>query len=385
MPTNGTEQQIIDYLGKAKRFLIALPQNLNGDAMGAGLALAAFSRKLQKDVTLASAASTPAVLRFLPGADTLKGEISASATFVVSLGTTRVPLGELSYEQHEGRVDILLKPKAGAGNFSAQDISFRPGKAPYDLIVTLDTPSLEHLGAIYEKNTDLFFETPIVNIDHHPNNENYGQINYVDLTATSTAEILTALIENYDKTLLDEDMATCLLAGLIVETNSFQHVRTTPRSFLKASALVSAGARQQEIVRELYKTKNVPLLKLWGRALARIKELPELGLTYSLLAASDLEKSGAKKEDILPVMRELVGSLAGRKIVILLCETETAGVTGYFHLHPSLRAQVVASALGGVMLNGALGRFQREGLSLLDAEKEVLEKLQKIKSQLAPQ
>lgn len=380
MQNNSIEQQIFDAIGKAGNVLIALPQSLSGDALGSGLALAGFLRKLEKEVEIVSAAADAGPFKFLPGVEALRTEVRPSQGFILSIATAAAPLGELSYEQHSDRVDILLKSKSG--RYTAADVSMRSGKPPYNLIFALDTPSLEHLGSVYEKNRDLFFETLVINIDHHPNNESYGQINLVDLTATATTEILAGLIENFESALLDEAIATNLLAGIIVETNSFQHAKTTPRSFLAASSLISAGARQQEIIRELYKTKNVGLLKLWGRALARLKEVAELGLTYSLVNLTDLEKSGSTAEDVLPVMRELVANLAGRRLILFLAEVAPREVAGYFSLHPSIRAPVVAAALDGQMLNGFLGTFRRHGADLLAVESEILEKLRKIKTQI---
>ena len=361
--------------------MIALPQNGGGDGLGAGLALFDFLKKLDKQPEVVCSGNGFAPYRFLPKISEIKKELDSFQSFVISLKTANAQLDELSYEVKPDRVDIFLKPKNG--RFAADDLTFRSAKFPYDLIITLDCPSLEHLGNIYEKNTDLFFETPIVNIDHHPANEHYGQINLVDLTATSTSEILAVLIENFEEGLIDEGIATALLTGIIVETNSFQHAKTTPKAFLKASALVSRGARQQDIIKELYKTKNISLLKLWGRALARLREVPELGLTYSLVNHNDFVKSGATEQEVLGVMKELVGSLSGRKIILFLAETAPSQVVGYFHLHPSLKAQVVASALGGQMLNGSLGTVRAPvGAELLPFEQDILDKLQKIRDQI---
>src|SRR6202042_3084276 len=129
-----------------------------------------------------------------------------------------------------------------------------------DLIIVLEAGSLENLGKIYEQHTDVFFETPKINIDNKANNEYFGAINLVDVTATSVAEILAELLQKYEDQLIDEDVATCLLAGIISKTHSFQHVLTTPKAFLKASELVALGGRQQEVVKHIYKTKSLPLL-----------------------------------------------------------------------------------------------------------------------------
>lgn len=382
MLNNNLEKQIFDSLAKSNHVLVALPKGASGDAVGAGLAAAQFLKKLEKQAEIVCAALELEAYRFLPGFGDIKRQLRVDQSFVISVKTEQAKLDELSYEVKDDHLDIFLKPKSG--KFSQGDVSFKSARFPYDLILTLDTPSLEHLGTVYEANTDLFFETPVVNIDHHPGNEHYGQINLVDLTATSTAEILASLIENFESSLIDEDIATNLLAGIIVETNSFQHVKTTPRAFLKASSLVSQGARQQEIVRELYKTKQVSLLKLWGRALARIQEVSDLGLAYSMVNEADLLKSGASTSDVLGVMKELVANLTGKKIILLLAETKPQEVLGYFYLHPTVKAQIVATTLGGQMLNGSLGFLTRAGKDLLEVEQEFLEKLTKIKEQITP-
>lgn len=375
-----TQKPIFDSINKANRILIALPNNAGGDAIGAGLALYAFVKKLDKEPQLVTASRTLEQFSFLPRISEIKHELESSQSFVISVNTGNAALDELSYEAKPDRVDIFLKPKAG--KFSSTDVSFKNARFPYDLIITLHTPSLDHLGEIYEKNTDLFFETPIINIDHHPNNEYYGEFNHVDLTATSTAEIVAGLIEEFESGLMDEHIATSLLTGIIVETNSFQHVKTTPKAFLKASQLIAQGGRHQDIIRELYKTKSIALLKLWGRALARLREIKELAMVYSLVNYSDIEKTGARAEDIAGVMKELVGSLTGTKIILFLAEPSPQQITGYFHLHPSVKTQVFASALSAQMLNGSFGRFTLKDANLLDAERNILEKLTKIKDQI---
>ena len=378
---NVAEKQVIESINKAHRILVVIPQNPNGDTLGAGLGLLHFFKKLEKEAELVTSANDVSSFSFLPGIGLLKRQLSSPQGFVISVSSKNASLDELSYEQQADRIDIFLKPKTG--QFTPQDVSFRSGNFAYDLLFTAGAPSLDHLGEVYEKNTDLFFEVPVINIDHHANNEYFGEINLVDLAATSTSEIVSLLIENFEQGLIDESIATSLLTGIITETNSFQHAKTTPRAFLKASNLIAAGGRHQDIIRELYKTKSIPLLKLWGRALARLTEVPEYGLTYSLLNNQDLAKTESGPIEIYGVMKELIANLSGRKIVLLLAETEPARVTGYFYLHPSVKPEIVTAAFNGKMLNGFLGSFSVENKALLEVEKEVLEKLGRLKEPIA--
>jgi nanoRNase/pAp phosphatase (c-di-AMP/oligoRNAs hydrolase) len=317
------EQQIFEQITKASKVLVVLPKDLHADYIGGGLALSRFLKKLEKDSIVLSQSSVPEQLHFLPGADVIQHELVASSSFVVSVATTTTEMDQISYHQEEGRVDIFLKPKEGA--FTEQDISFRSDRFPYDLIITLGARSLEDLGEVFEHNADVFFETPKINIDNHPDNTSFGAINFVDIAVTSVSELLSNLFEKFETQLIDEDIATCLLTGIIAKTHSFQHAHTTPRAFLKASELIGFGGRQQEIIKYLFKTKPLPLLRLWGRALARIKMADDVSAVYSLINLSDFGKAGAGNSDAEAVLWEMMENISGYQVVGLITEVLNGG------------------------------------------------------------
>ena len=106
------------------------------------------------------------------------------------------------------------------------DVSFQHGMNKFDLIFVMDTGNLEHLGALYEDNVEMFFNTPVINIDHHASNTDFGQVNMVDVNASSTTEVLYEFFDYLEKKtnkkFITEDIATLLLAGIITDTGSFQ-------------------------------------------------------------------------------------------------------------------------------------------------------------------
>ena len=374
------QQQIFEHINRANRILIPLGTAPSGDSTAAALALQSFLKKLDKEARIVAPAGVPDKFKFLPGADGIQDHLEDSRGFVISVRTENAPLEELSYHQDEDKQVLNIYLKAKDGKYEPDDVRFSSDRFPYDLIIIPDIPSLDMLGKLYDENTDLFFETPIVNIDHHANNEHFGEINMVDITATSTTEILMDLLENFEAGLIDSDISTNLLTGILVETNSFQHIKTTPKAFLKASNLISMGSNQQEIVKQLYKTKSVALLKLWGRALARIKEVPELGLSYMKLSAEDMEKSGSR--EIMGVMEELTASLTEAKVIVLLAETKPEEVQGFYQIHPNLPALDFATRFSADMINGHMGKFVISGKSLADAEKEVLDRVKKLNDKM---
>jgi nanoRNase/pAp phosphatase (c-di-AMP/oligoRNAs hydrolase) len=312
------EQQIFEQFKKANKILIALPESLTADSLSSGLALMLFLKKLEKDVEIVSSGSLPLALSFLPETDKVRTDVDSLKSLVAILDTTAKPLEEISYQTEEGKVKIFLRSKTSS--FTSEDISFTTDKFPVDAVVILECKSLEDLGKLFENHISLFYETPKINIDNQAANEYFGSVNLVDLTATSVAEILTGLFEKYEQQLVDEPIATCLLTGIIAKTNSFQHSQTTPKAFLHASQLVALGGRQQEIVKNLYKTKTLSFLKLWGRTLARLKLLEDFKVAYSVLNSTDFEKAESSNQDLFAVLKELLDNISNYKIVGIIGE-----------------------------------------------------------------
>lgn len=338
------EQQIFEQIKKGNKILILLPQNLSPDSLSSGLALRLFLDKLKKDVSVTSSGQPPQILGFLPGAGLLQSDIPVNKSLVVSVDTSVKKLEELSYQTAAEKVNIYLKSKEA--EFTPQDISFTQEKFPVDLIIALGAKSLEDFGRLYENHADLFFETPKINIDNDPANEYFGAINLVDVTSTSVAEILAGLLQKYEEQLVDEDIATCLLAGIIERTASFQHIKTTPRAFLHASELISLGGRQQEIIKNVFKTKSLPLLKLWGRALARMKIDEQKKAVYSSLSFADFERAEAGVDELPLALKEFMDNLSGYNILALLAEPQKGQLRLILAAHEQVDIALLAKELG---------------------------------------
>jgi phosphoesterase RecJ-like protein len=343
------KQQTTELIRQATNILLLGHKNPDGDSLGSLLALASALKKIGKTPTAIALEPTPAFLNFLPQQDLLQKEINYSNDLVLHLDVSKTQFGNIGYKQlpEQQKVAIVITPKAG--KFSKEDVVFPELKPNYDLVIVLDTPDLPRLGPIADRFADIFYETPVVNIDHHPGNDYFGKINWVDLTATSTAEILVALLESLGagKSLLDADIATCLLTGITTDTGSFQNANTTPKSFTVAAQLVAAGARQQEIVRHIYKTKPLSTLKLWGQALSRIEENSVHHYIYSTLSAADFTASGADETESSGVIDDLLKTADGSRFVMLVSEKRGGLHTSLRSLEKGIDLTEIAGLFGG--------------------------------------
>lgn len=304
--------------------LLCLPRQASSDAIAGGLGLYLTLGKLGKRAKVVSPGFVlPPSHGFLPKSEEILTDVSALKKFIITVDTSRAPLEELSYDVVGKNVHIYLTPKGGF--FQAKDVTISAGSFTYDLIITLDAPSLESFGKLFEENREFFYHTPIINLDHRPANERYGHVVLVDVTATSTSEIIFELLEASKQPLLDETIATALLTGMISKTRSFQTPTVTPRSLAIASHLISSGARRDEIIRNLYRTKRLAVLKLWGRALTRLQSAQGQRLVWTNVSQQDLTESGASLQDVPGVIDELIANTAGAEVMFVLAERQGEG------------------------------------------------------------
>ncbi len=333
------KQQTVELLRGAQRVLLLSHENPDGDALGSLLALALVLSKLKKEVTCAVSDTVPRLYSFLPQLELIRDNVQSGKEFTITLDTSEVEIDKLGYKtDSEGRkLNIVISTKTGV--LEPRHVEIGASTLPYDLIVILDTPDLDRLGLIYDNDPELFYNVPVVNIDHHASNEYYGKTNWIDVTATSTAEILVSLIEALSTPqrgvenigLMDPDVATLLLTGLTTDTGSFQNANTTPKSLTVAAQLVASGARQQEIIRNIFKTKPMSTLKLWGKALMNLKEVPQGSFIYSTLSKADFMNSGADDKESSGVIDEFIKTATGVDFVMLLVERNNG-------VHGSLRS-----------------------------------------------
>lgn len=315
--------QAAELIRASNKVLILTHNDPDGDAVGSSLALSQALKKIGKVPEVAFFGDVPEVVSFLPAFNEAKTELAASNELVITIDTRQT--GEdlrLGQKKMTDKHQLMIVVTPQKGTLLPDDVTVTRARPKYDLVVILDTSSTELLGSIYKDVPELFFETPTINIDHHATNSYFGKVNWVDMTATSTAEMMVSLIESLgrNETLLDADIATNLLTGLLTDTMSFQNTNTTPKSLTVAAQLVAAGARQQEIIEKIFKTKKLATLKLWGRILSNLQEEAELKFAWTTVTEAEMQAAGVENHSTGGFVDDLLKTAAGLDFVLLLKE-----------------------------------------------------------------
>ena len=123
----------------------------------------------------------------------------------------------------------------------------------FDLVISVDTPSIQMLGIYGE---DFMKSTNRIVIDHHQNIDLNGQVTLVDTTFSSCCEIVFKVLKSFRKP-LSKEVVSALYAGLSTDTNSFVNTNTTVNSFMTAYELMNLGADVVKINETIYRTKTL--------------------------------------------------------------------------------------------------------------------------------
>ncbi|MFH0770698.1 MAG: DHH family phosphoesterase [Candidatus Peregrinibacteria bacterium] len=367
-----------------QRILIVPHANVDPDGLSSALACFELFSALGKDVTVICPETPPESLQFLPGFAEMEREIDEAQNFIVTVHLDEgVEVDKLRYTVEDHKVNIIVVPKKG--RIRPQHISLSEGEQRYDLILVLDSADLSLLGSLYTDHVDLFSGVPVLNVDHHISNTRFGQLTLIDATASSATEVLYHWFTHVPswQSLITEDIATLLLTGLITDTRSFQNPNTTPHALEVAAQLLERGARQQEIIQNIYKTKPLSTLKIWGRALNRLQVDEAARIVWSSISREDLLEMDAESKETSGILDELISTVPNADVHVLFTELEEGG------LKASMRSgdTVDANRLAGQLFAGG-GHPRAAGFRLShisNFQLAVLECVAKIKEGIARQ
>jgi phosphoesterase RecJ-like protein len=234
--------EISQIIKQSKTFFIAGHIKPDGDSIGSALALASVLSRLGKKACVYCVDEVPNFLKFLKGSD----EIKKSAK----------------------KTDV------------------------FDCAIILESINFSRMGDIITPCQS----KKVINIDHHLTYTNFGTVNYIVPSSSSTAELVLNILD-YMKIKLTKSEAENLYTGILTDTGRFQQVNTTPDSHIACAKLMEYGIDINEIYKKVYENDSINALKLQGIALCGIKTILDDSVSYIVLTKDMFKKSGAKDNE----------------------------------------------------------------------------------------
>jgi len=145
-------------------------------------------------------------------------------------------------------------------------IAERPDVVPGDdaAAIIMECSDLARTGVA---GLEQFF---VINIDHHPGNTAYGQVNWFDPSAAACGEMVFDLVRALHVPLTRE-IATHIYLAILTDTGSFHYSSISPRTFDICRETLEAGVNPVLVARNVYDSNNMGRLKLFGAVLSAMQ------------------------------------------------------------------------------------------------------------------
>ena len=356
-----------NLIEKSQNILISAPPELQGDNTGSALALFYTLKKLGKNVNV-NIDDVPEKFQFLTNPYAV-----GSDDFVISIDTEGKEISQMRYEKNHK--DLKIHLSLSGGEIKGKDISFSSFanagtfSPNADLLITIGVQSLENLP-------QTLWKIPILNIDNQPQNENFGEVNLIEMTS-SLAEIAVSLVRFMNQEeLIDKKTATCLLTGIIWSSQNFRNPRTRPKTFETSAFLIEKGANHQEIIHYLYKQKNISQIKLLGKILENLSFHEPKEIYSATIKENDFKECQTNSKDLAFVLEELKFHFRHLPNLLILWESHaspplTKGI--FYSPNSTLTEKILKNFESASKGNGVLFLVRETDLNI--AQEKVLQVL----------
>lgn len=247
-------QELIEQLQKANNVLVTVNSNPSVDQLSAAIGLTLILNKLNKHATAVFSGETPSTIEFLQPEKTIEKNTDSLRDFIIALDKAKAD--KLRYKVEDKFVKIFITPYHTS--LTESDLEFSQGDFNVDVIVALGVHQREELDQAIIAHGRILHDAVTVSVNNKQVSD-LGALNWFQADASSLCEMVVGLIEPLqgDKALLDSQIATAFLTGVVAETERFSNVKTTPHTMNISAILMKAGANQQLVASKLEVPKPI--------------------------------------------------------------------------------------------------------------------------------
>lgn len=239
----------------------------------------------------------------------------------------------------------------------------------YDLGIAVDCANKDRLGDA----TELFNNAKkTISIDHHPTNFGFADIDYIDVSASATGEIIYKLIAPLNAE-LNESIATNIYTAILTDTGGFKFENTKAETLRICADLISAGADPVRIYKYCYETKSLAMVKLHARVIDRAIVTEDKKIIYGVINRKLLDELEAS-DDFIDGITESMRQINGVEVALVFKETLKKTTRVSFRSN-EINVCIIASYFGGGGHKLAAGCLIEKGID--EAINDVLPVVQK--------
>jgi hypothetical protein len=240
------KSQLIESLKSANNVLVTVSSNPSVDQLSAAIGLTLMLNKLGKHATAVYSGGTPSTIEFLQPEKTLEKNTDSLRDFIIALDKSKAD--KLRYKVEEDHVKIFITPYRTS--LSDKDLEFSQGDFNVDVVVALGVTDPKDLDQAITAHGRILHDATTVSVTTGQPSS-LGTINWVDSGVSSLCEMVVSIADGLQSDLLDGQMATALMTGIVAETDRFSNEKTTSGAMSASAKLMAAGANQQLVATKL--------------------------------------------------------------------------------------------------------------------------------------
>jgi len=327
---DSAKQQLIEKLKSANNVLVTVSRNPSVDQLSALLGLSLIMNKQGKHSAAVFSGQIPSTLEFLKPEDTIEKTTDSLRDFIIALDKNKAD--KLRYKVEDNIVRIFITPYRT--KISQGDLEFSQGDFNVDIVVALGVKNQEELDEAITSHGRILHDATVSCINTDSQAGDIGSINWSVSGASSLCELVAELAESLGDNILDEQIATALLTGIVAETNRFSNDKTSSQTMNISGVLMSAGANQQLIATKLEEKPKAEKVETQVSDLAQSPEVGEEhdGVLQIDHADSPDSKSDESIDDELPTPQDtetvIPETLSENKVEPIMPSEPVRGLSG---------------------------------------------------------
>ncbi len=241
------QSQVSERLKSTNNVLVTVSSNPSVDQLASALGLTLLLDKLGKHATTVFSGEIPRAIEFLDPEATFEENVDSLRDFIIALDKEKAD--KLRYKVEEDVVRIFITPYKTT--ITEDDLQFSQGDFNVDVIIALGVVQRDDLDKAITAHGRILHDATVITVNAGEQTSSLGAIDWHNPQASSLAEMLVSVGETLGSDLLDEQISTAYLTGVVAATNRFSNEKTTPKVMNIAAQLMAAGANQQLIASNL--------------------------------------------------------------------------------------------------------------------------------------
>lgn len=247
------KQSIIDRVKQANNILVTVSKNPSVDQLAAAIGYTLALNKVGKHAIAVFSGQAPSVIEFLKPEETFEKTTDSLRDFIISLDKAKAD--KLRYKVEDEHVKIFITPYRTS--LTDKDLEFSQGDFNVEVIIALGVKEQGDLDDAITAQGRILHDATVVDINTSEPGK-IGTLIWSNPKASSLCEMVLGITEPMKEKILDAQMATAFLTGIVAETERFSNEKTTPETMQASSKLMAAGANQQLVATELEPPESAP-------------------------------------------------------------------------------------------------------------------------------